>query len=197
MNDKYIDELPDKYKQSYLDYKKGMFDIEPWGSHQPLLIHVMNTISEGNVIELGMGDCSTPLLHFLCEKQGRNLFSYEFDKEWCDKYKSYESDFHKIQLLNEINFHNGDYLLQRNHYSIALIDSHPAWTRQFSMSLLKDSVDFFIVHDTFYISNGEKVSDNNYDFSEFKNVIHFDKVNRQSALFSNKEISEELKQIFI
>jgi hypothetical protein len=194
INDKYINELPDNFKRSYLDYQKGIFDTEPWGSHQPLLIHLVNTITDGSVIELGMGDNSTPLLHLLCEKLGRKLFSYEFDSNWYYKYKPYENINHKLFLLDENLFRDNKYVFERS--SIIFIDSHPAWTRQHAIYFLKDVADYFIVHDTSYVKNGVICSDNNYDFSYYKNILHFNKVNRVSTLFTNKEITIELDKIF-
>lgn len=49
VNDKYIDLLPDIYKRSYLEYRKGLFHVEGWGSHQPVIIHVLNTVTVGKV----------------------------------------------------------------------------------------------------------------------------------------------------
>lgn len=194
MNDKYINELPDIYKKSYLDYKRGLFDTEEWGSHQPLLIHLVNTITKGDVFELGIGDNSTPLLHLLCEKLGRKLFSYEFDKTWYEKYKSYENDNHKLFLLDTKKFRNNEYIF--NKCSIGFIDSHPAWTRQHAINFFVNGAGYLIVHDTSYVVNGVVRSDNNYNFSLYKNVLHFKKVNRVSTLFTNKEITEELNKIF-
>lgn len=197
INDNYINELPNEYKRAYLDYKRGLFDVEPWGSHQPLLIHLVNTITEGSVIELGMGDNSTPLLHLLCEKLGRKLFSYDFDNDWYLKYKHLENDFHKLFWLDEKKFFNDEYELNKNKYSIVLIDSHPTWTRQYAINYFMCCADYLIVHDTLYINkNGEFISDNDYNFGLYKNVLHFNKVSRVSTFFTNKEITEEIMKIF-
>ena len=55
-----------------------------WASHYPLLIKVMQ-ITSGDVLELGMGMASTPLLHWLCFDTGRNLISYENNKKYYDR----------------------------------------------------------------------------------------------------------------
>jgi len=195
INDKYINELPDIYKKSYLDYLTGTSNTETWGSHQPLLIHLVNTITDGNVIEMGMGDNSTPLLHLLCEKQGRKLYSYDFEEKWFNKFLNYQNDDHRIFLLNENLFKQEIYKFEF-HYSIAFIDSHPAWTRQHSIDILKDKVDYFIIHDSFWNENGKISKLNNYNFNAFKNVLHFTKVKNGSSVFSNKEFPEEITKIF-
>ena len=92
INDKYIEELENNYKICYLQYIKNE-NVDNWGSHQPLLIHLVNTIAEGPVLEFGMGDNSTPLLHLICEKQKRNLYSYDFDANWLNKFKHYENKY--------------------------------------------------------------------------------------------------------
>lgn len=194
INENYISELSDQYKKSYIDYKNGLFNTEEWGSHQPLLIHLVNTITEGNVLEFGMGDNSTPLLHLLCEKHQRKLFSYEFDSNWFPRYKHYENDNHKLFLLNENNFRNNEYDFEKS--SIAFIDSHPVWTRHHLIEFLKDKVDYLIIHDTSYAPNGIVEAYNDYNFDSYKNVLHFDKVSRVSTFFTNKDIPEEISKIF-
>lgn len=199
INDKYIDELPNNCIKAYLDYKEGKFVTEHYGSHLPVLIHIVNTITKGNIIEFGTGFYSTPVLHLLCEKLKRKLFSFEFIPEYYEMIKSYESDNHKIFLLDEIKFLNNVYTFNEDKYSIALIDSSPRTTRQPAISFLKDSVDYFIVHDTAKVSIDGVVSLMNtklYDFSCFKTVLMFTKVDRATALCTNKEVPEELGKIF-
>jgi len=191
MNDRYIDELPDIYKVSYSRYMEGHFRVDDYSSHQPLLIHTVNTITGGDVLELGMGDNSTPLLHLLCGKLNRKLFSYETDMEWYNKYKHYESNDHKILPYDLNKFKNNDH-----RYAIAFIDLDTLDTRQRAIYALKDSVDYFIIHDVLEFKYGQFILYNNYDLSYFKNILHFIKVSRTSVLCSNKEIPEELKMIF-
>jgi len=198
VNDKYVDELPDEYKRAFIQYKRGVFKTEHYGSHQPLLIHLLNTITDGNVIEFGIGNNSTPLLHLLCEKLKRKLFSYEFECDWYDKFKSYENENHKLFLLDDKTFKTNKTPFNEKLYSIAFIDSRPAWTRQHAINLLKNHVDYFVVHDVAKVmENGEIIPMNTklYDFSCFKTVLMFKEVDRATALCTNKEIPEELKNI--
>ena len=51
INDQYVQELSKEYKKAYLDYQAGKSNIDSWGSHQPLLIHVVNTIIKGDVFK--------------------------------------------------------------------------------------------------------------------------------------------------
>jgi len=142
-----------------------------------------------------MGDNSTPILHLLCGKMGRKLFSYDFDPTWLDKFKSYENDNHKILLLYENLFQKNLYKFP-NKCSVAFIDSHPPWTRHHALSTLRDCADYFIFHDSFWNENNKISRLNLYDFSYFKNVLHFTKVKNGTTICSNKEIPEELAKIF-
>src|SRR5688572_9286028 len=52
-----------------------------WGSHLPALLACV-AVTDGPVLELGIGHFSTPHLHALCGAMGRQLVSVEQDDEW-------------------------------------------------------------------------------------------------------------------
>ena len=93
INDRNIEYLKDEYKESYSAFVKGR-NLLPFSSHQPVLIHTLNTITEGDVLEYGMGWHSTPIMHIICGMQGRNLLSVETDKNWFNKFVGYRSEKH-------------------------------------------------------------------------------------------------------
>jgi len=191
LNDKYIEELPDQFKQSYLDYKQGIYEIEPWGSHQPVLIHTLNTITEGNVLEIGMGFCSTPLIHLICQKQNRNILSLDYEQEFFKKLSSYENDKHKMFVFTINKLLNKEYDFFKERFSIVFVDASPGWIRQKFIELIKDNADYIIVHDT------EAIKEYSYDFSMFKYVLPFTKVKKQTSILSNLDtINKNLLQIF-
>ena len=51
------------------------------GSHLPILLRAMKATT-GPVLELGAGIYSTPILHALCQIEGRKLVTYESDPEF-------------------------------------------------------------------------------------------------------------------
>lgn len=197
INDKYIDQLPDEHKKSYLDYKAGKFNTEEWGSHQPLLIHVLNTIDTGDVFEFGMGYNSTPIFNTICGNQKRNVLSIDFDFDWFNKFTHYQSDWHKIMCLDVDLFKGKRYDFLNKHYSVLFVDAGPAWTRPMMIDFMKNNVDYIIAHDTNDAAENKLVVGYGYDFSGFKHVHHFKKVRRNSTLVSNlNEINPDLLKIF-
>jgi len=190
INDKYIDELNDIHKQPYLNYKNGLYNIGGYGSHQPALIHLLNTITKGNVMEFGMGDDSTPLMHLICEKQNRNLLSIDSDKAWFDKFTEYKSEKHKMFIFDVDKILKKEYDFFNKKYSIVFVDAAPQEIRQPFIELIKKNADYILAHDT-------EQKCYSYDFSSFKYVYHFDKVRKQTSLLSNiDEIDETLIKIF-
>jgi hypothetical protein len=199
--------LKDKYKISYLSYKEGK-PTESFSSHQPLLIHTLNTIQEGKVLEIGMGYNSTPLMHIVCGMQNRELVSVETDEEWYNRFTRYRSNRHKVVLI--------PYIISKNHkiapvqdparllndevikqkYAVAFVDLSPAEFRQPVIEQIKDTADYIVVHDTECVWQGLK-NVYAYDFSMFKHVFHFKTEAPTSCLLSNlEEINPKLLDIF-
>jgi hypothetical protein len=193
MNDKYLDLIKPEHKKSYLLYKAGK-KLDAYSSHQPLLIHVINTINTGNVIEFGTGFNSTPLMHIICGLQNRNLISVDNEKEWLDKFKHYESNRHTLvltKILPELNTDNTD------RFSIAFIDG--GLPRQPFIEMMQPLADYVIVHDTELYVEKKKEDIYHYDFSMFKHVHHFKFKNSypMTSLLSNLEnINQDLLTIF-
>jgi len=179
MNDKYIDQIDPVHVKPYLDWKNGVYKWgdEAYGTHQPVLIHLINE-TKGNVLEFGMGVYSTPLIHFLCALQKRFVLSVETDKQWYDK-------FHHeyVSILIEPEKLDKCYTININ-FSVALIDGNPLKFRQKFIELMKDNVDYFVVHDT----EPQWKELYGYDFSHFKNVFRFKEILPETTVLSNKKI---------
>ena len=69
--------------------------MDPWQSHRPILEHYARK-TDGPILELGIGDGSTPLLHEICKDKNRFLISVENDPAWRDKYAHYRCKNHAI-----------------------------------------------------------------------------------------------------
>ena len=69
-----------------------------WSSHLPALLAACEHTT-GTVIECGMGDGSTPVLHDLCARMGRVLWSYDHDPAWVDKFRHFETDSHHMMVV--------------------------------------------------------------------------------------------------
>lgn len=112
------------------------------GSHIPLLTKIVE-ISRKPVLELGVGWSSTPLLHWICKAQGVNLISVESDREWLEKFRSFESDHHKLihhDFNTPLDFGSG--------FGVVFVDHRPARKRRSSAQFYADKADFILLHDS-------------------------------------------------
>ena len=141
-----------------------------WSSHIPMLIKCLER-SYGPVAELGMGISSTPLLHALCEDQGRFLASYDNDPVFTEMFKKYQSRNHDIRLVK-------DWDEVRPEWAVVLIDHKPEARRMKEVERLANA-DYLIVHDT--ESDLYK-----YDFSLFKYRFDYTKTKVHTTVLSNR-----------
>jgi len=196
INDRYMELVKPEHKHSYLAYLRDAKRMDAFSTHQPILIHVLNTITDGDVLEFGMGWNSTPLMHLLCGIQGRNLFSVDTDPEWYDKFIKYASPWHYLNLSVQGPIYDGTHFMFEKKFRIAFIDAAPAEIRQPVIERMKDMVDYIIVHDSECTFQG-RVNVYRYDFSMFKHVLHFKPMNPATSVLSNlDEIDPEVAKIF-
>lgn len=109
----------------------------------PVISRVMEE-TVGPVLELGMGIYSTPLLDLLCHEEKRPLISYDDDPEWFAQNKEWESDYHKVNFID--NYDKAD--IESTHWSVALIDHKPALRRITEIARLARSADYLLIHDS-------------------------------------------------
>lgn len=115
-----------------------------WGSHLPLLVKVMN-ISHGPVLELGTGLFSTPVLHWLCIDQNRELSSYENFRQYYELIKPFQSPSHKICYVENDNWKIVNF--ESTHWGIVFLDHHPKGRRGKEAMRLANKADYIVVHD--------------------------------------------------
>lgn len=113
-----------------------------WGSHLPLLIRIFE-LSRGDILELGMGPFSSPILHWLAFDQGRKLVSYENDRGYFDMHHSFHTDLHEINFVEDWS----KIAIDRP-WGLAFVDLSPAHLRREAITRLSSHTDFVIVHDT-------------------------------------------------
>lgn len=113
-----------------------------WGSFQPILIKIMQ-MTRGDVLELGMGNFSTPLLHNLCLDMGRNLVSYENDKKYYDMHVHFHKPHHKLHFVED-----WDKIDLNQEWSVAFVDHSPAKRRRVEIRRLVNNAEYVLVHDT-------------------------------------------------
>lgn len=109
-----------------------------------ILVKVL-LLSQGDVVELGAGPFSTPLLHWVCKDMNRKLISYESNIDYYNYARQYRSRLHRIVLVN-----NWDEIDTKTHRGVVFIDHHPSPRRGIEADRFKDSADYIVMHDTNY-----------------------------------------------
>jgi len=114
-----------------------------YGSHMPVIARLVD-MTQGPILELGMGIYSTSLLDVMCHEGKRTLISYDNDPAWFKENQGWESDYHKVHFVN--NYNEAD--IENTHWSVALVDHRPALRRIIEIKRLAPHAEYIIVHDT-------------------------------------------------
>jgi hypothetical protein len=133
-----------------------------WSSHLPVLIKVLN-ISEGPVLEMGMGLFSTPVLHWLCLDQKRTLVSYDNNTEYFNQNKAFETDLHQIIFIEDWDKAN----IENVHWGLVFIDHLPDERRKVDIKRIANNADYIVVHDS------EEKNEYKYHFSEIYSLFKY------------------------
>ena len=126
-----------------------------FGSFLPVLIKAIQ-ISDGPVLEMGMGVFSTPVMHWLCLESKRPLVSFENDVDYFNFHSHFYSPMHNIRFVADWDAAD----IESTHWGVALIDHAPGTRRIEDIKRLADKADFIIVHDT------EKSQNHHYHYDQ-------------------------------
>lgn len=153
-----------------------------YGSHYPILAAAVARTA-GPVLELGAGDWSTPMLHYMCKAMGRHLDTCDSDPKWLDRFGEYRSEHHQL-----INMHsNWVALVNVVRFGVAFVDSAPGEGRVQWIERLKDRTHFIVAHD----SERDHGTGANYMYERvtplFKYVSEFRRFRPYTLVLSNVE----------
>lgn len=136
----------------------------------PVLMEAMKRTT-GDVLELGPGVFSTPVLHWLCHEQKRNLLTIETDPKWsrfCNKY--YRTQYHKHLQVDDWD-QAKDAILKE--WDVVLVDHSPSERRVKEIALLANLAKYIVVHDSdlekewgYHLSTIYPLFKYKYDFKE-------------------------------
>jgi hypothetical protein len=145
----------------------------------PVLSRLLS-MTTGDVLEIGMGIYSTPLLHWTCIEQNRKLVSIENNTDY---YKMFERERNPLHLrflwnnLMEVNI--------INKWDIVFIDSEPGSQRKELAMKYADSSKFIILHDS------ELICNMHYNYSQiiplFKYSHNCERFTPNTLVLSNTE----------
>lgn len=115
-----------------------------YGTHRRGLYRALLAmqIDKRPVLELGMGDTSTQLLHDYCESTGKVLYSVDDDDNWRIKFASMAADFHVISKDTP-----ADFPIESLQWSVALVDHKPADDRYRELERLRGRCGIIVLHD--------------------------------------------------
>lgn len=124
-------------------------------THQKYLLKELNNLPDKAIIlELGIGEGSSPLMHDFCKNNPNSkVYAFESDKIWIDKIKP------KYSLENYIFNYIEDWdnlmnYINQEKINLVFVDQAPWEARITSINLLKNISEIFIVHDYDYYNIG-------------------------------------------
>jgi hypothetical protein len=161
-----------------------------WGSHLPVLSRVIQ-ITEGPVLELGVGLFSTPFLHWMCQDKGLQLESFEKHESYYNIFHSrhrsmtFENKNHKITLVADWDKADID-----RHWGMVFID-HDAERRKIEAIRMANQADYVVLHDTQEGVMEDEVFGISEVASHYKYRKDFNQFRPRTTVFSNfKDLSK-------
>ncbi len=111
-------------------------DIDNWSNHRYLLWAALEKTKHLRlpILELGCGTGSTPYLQQYCKDNNLKLHSFDFDKEWADKFGA-----HHVTDWNDLTWNHD--------FGVVLVDHSPGEHRKEALKKLTHS-QIIIVHDS-------------------------------------------------
>lgn len=113
-----------------------------YGSHLPVLMKLVE-MTNGPILELGIGLYSTPYLHYACLPTKRKLVSYEAEESWWRQFKDCRTDFHQVNLIED-----WDKLELSGNWDVVFVDHGPDERRKDEALKVKDNAKYVILHDS-------------------------------------------------
>lgn len=121
-------------------YRGNIGDV---GSHVPILAAAVAQ-AQGPVLELGAGDNSTPLLHYLCRSLGRGLVTLETNPAWLARFEEYRGEGHELKLIERwYDFDPAD-----SRWGVAFVDCAPGEARERLIRVLQGHAALIVAHDS-------------------------------------------------
>lgn len=153
-------------------------DVQNWDNHRHLLWLALEATT-GDVVEMGMGQGSTPFLHQYCKDAGRKLFSYDNNLEWSSNFESYAWTGHSITHLVDWDTVS----VKHPTPSVVLIDHAPGERRKIDIPLFADKAKIIVCHDT------EPAADHGYqmraELAKFKYIKEHQSPGAWASMVSN------------
>ena len=129
--------------------------VANWDNHRHLLWEALEKTT-GEVVEMGMGQGSTPFLHWYCADNKRRLFSYENSYEYARLFTNLHDKNHEIRLIENWD----DVFNEHKIPDVVLIDHAPGERRVIDIMKFASFAKIIVAHDT------EPAADHGYQMSK-------------------------------
>lgn len=143
-------------------------DLSPWNSYLPLLWEALEN-TDGDIIELGIGEGSTEKLHNYTYFKHRRLFSYESNLIF---YRNFEplrgTSYHSIEYVGS----NWQTMIECHRKPIGVLfsDEAPGEMRKYNIAMFCNLAQVVVAHDA------EESNDHGYKFSLVKPLFKYHKL---------------------
>ena len=129
-----------------MEQSKFLEGVNDWNNHLPLMWLALEETKTGDVVELGCGDGSTRQLHQYCKDNNRVLWSFDYDKEWLEKFSiELENVNHRFHYIDK-RWELAKELITSP--SVMLIDHSPGERRVVDIRAYCDMDGIMVIHDT-------------------------------------------------
>jgi hypothetical protein len=121
-------------------------DMDAVATHLRLLAAAAVRTS-GDVLELGCGWYSTPLLHEVCRAAGRKLWTFDNQPYWLPPFENLRHDGHVVRRVGwwgELY----DILPRDLRFGLVFVDQGQPAEREYAVRNLINRADVFVMHDT-------------------------------------------------
>jgi hypothetical protein len=123
---------------------KNMSLRKEWTTHIGMLIKYVQ-LCKGDVLELGAGVYSTPMLHWLCKLEGKKLVTYDNSNEFFRFASMFKSSNHKVIKIEDNNW---DIVKPDRIWGVVFIDHHPQERRGQEAVNFCNNAEYVILHDS-------------------------------------------------
>lgn len=130
------------------DFCRRTYMSNPYSTHQNMLRKCIEATT-GPVLELGVGEGSTPLIHELCAMKGRQVVSYDTDSVFFEMYRDrYQSALHEFNYIHHDDWDSAVIVRPDKPWSVVLVDHRPARRRQVEAGRVATMAEYVVCHDT-------------------------------------------------
>jgi hypothetical protein len=135
---------------------KGFETVTSWDNYKPLLLKALEA-TKGDIVEMGCGESSTPLLKEYGQTNNRTVHSYDSSEEYAKKYNT-------NHIINWSELYG-----KHKEASVILVDHSKGEDRGERLSQWKDFKGIAVCHDTEPSPCGGNYG---WKFNEWKYVVH-------------------------